>query len=223
MNAIVETELGVTLIGAGSATRSQIGRAVALAPVVVAADGGARRALAAGQVPQAVIGDMDSAARLRGRIPDDRFHAIDEQDSTDFEKCLATIRARFILALGVTGARIDHTLASMTALVRHAGCPVFLLAGRDVVFAARGRISLDLARGTRVSLFPMTRVSGRSEGLAWPIEGLDFNPNGKIGTSNRATGGRVTLDFDAPGMLVILPARHLQAALAAHALSSSAR
>jgi thiamine pyrophosphokinase len=79
-----------------------------------------------------------------------------------------------------------------------------LVAPHDVVFAARGDVSLDLVPGTRVSLFPMAAVTGRSEGLAWPIEGLNFRPDGRIGTSNEATGP-VRMRLDGSGMLVILP------------------
>ena len=45
----------------------------------------------------------------------------------------------------------------------------------------------------------------RSEGLRWPVAGLDFRPDGRIGTSNAALGGPVRIGFDAPRMLVVLP------------------
>jgi thiamine pyrophosphokinase len=59
----------------------------------------------------------------------------------------------------------------------------------------------------------MAPVTGRSQGLEWPITGLHFTPAGQIGTSNRVVGASVTLEFDAPGMLVILPRRRLDAAI----------
>ena len=59
--------------------------------------------------------------------------------------------------------------------------------------------------GTRLSLFPMAPVTGRSTGLRWPVDGIGLAPNGHVGTSNQALGGPVTLSFDGPGMLVILP------------------
>jgi thiamine pyrophosphokinase len=64
---------------------------------------------------------------------------------------------------------------------------------------------MPLAAGTRVSLFPMDRVSGRSDGLRWPIDGLEFHPARRIGTSNEATGGLVAIEAHEPGLLVILP------------------
>jgi hypothetical protein len=35
-------------------------------------------------------------------------------------------------------------------------------------------------------------------------------PDGRIGTSNAALGGRLRIGFDAPVMLVILPSGHLR-------------
>jgi thiamine pyrophosphokinase len=94
----------------------------------------------------------------------------------------------------------------MNALVKVAAVPVVLVGGDDLCFLCPAELAIDLPAGTRVSLFPMGPVRGRSEGLLWPVDGLAFDPTGRIGTSNAATGGPVRLAFDAPRMLVILPA-----------------
>jgi thiamine pyrophosphokinase len=65
-----------------------------------------------------------------------------------------------------------------------------------------------VAVGTRVSLFPMRPVRCRSDGLKWPLDGIDFAPDGMVGTSNEATAP-VQLEAEAPGMLLILPKAHL--------------
>ncbi|WP_372885279.1 thiamine diphosphokinase [Shimia sp.] len=186
-----------------------------LAPRLVAADGGAAHCLARGILPEAVIGDMDSCpdAVLQG-IPPGRVHAIAEQDSTDFDKALRNIDAPLVLGLGFTGARIDHELACYNALLRHADRPCLLLGGSDLVFLAPPAIELPLAPGTRVSLFPLARLGGRSRGLRWPIEGLSFDPAGRVGTSNAAEGP-LGLEFPEPGMLVILPRQCLGVAVRA--------
>lgn len=162
-------------------------------------------ALRQGLLPEAVIGDLDSiSAAARAALSPDRLHLIAEQDTTDFEKCLTRIDAPLILGLGFGGPRLDHWLAVANALVRHPDLPCVILGGADIAFAAPPRISLPLAPGTRVSLFPLAPVTGRSVGLRWPIEGLHLAPDGRIGTSNEALGP-VHLEFDAAGMLVILP------------------
>ena len=63
--------------------------------------------------------------------------------------------------------------------------------------------------GSRMSLYPMGLVEGQSQGLEWPINGLSFAPDGRVGTSNRATGEEVELLFTAPKMLVIQPVSEL--------------
>jgi thiamine pyrophosphokinase len=214
---IVDAAAGVTLLAGGPVLRRDFRAALALAPVLVAADGGADRALRLGADPQAVIGDMDSISPEAREQLAGRLHPVAEQDSTDFEKALTRIKARFVLALGTLGGRVDHELAVFSTLVQRLDAPPCLLIGaQDVVFAAPPRLDIRLALrpGDRVSLFPMARVGGRSDGMRWPIDGLDLRPDGRVGTSNAATGP-VRLWFDAVGMLVILPRNRLRAGFSA--------
>lgn len=213
---IVHTATGLTLIGAGPVNRDQIDLALRNAPFLIAADGGLRSALQAGHLPMAVVGDFDSVSPDDlARIPVENRYKIDDQNSTDFEKCLAGVSAPFIIALGVTGGRLDHTLAAMNAVVKTLDTPVILLDAEDICFLCPPRLVLELPVGTRLSLFPMGRVTGTSRGLQYPIDGLDFTPDGKIGTSNATDAGQVTLTFEMPCMLVLLPKLHLTAAIAA--------
>lgn len=205
---------GVTLLGGGALGEGDLALALSLAPRLVAADGGATTALAAGHVPEAVYGDMDSLSdAARARIPADRIHAIPEQESTDFDKALRHIRAPVILAAGFTGARIDHELAVYHVLAARTASRCIVLGAEDLVLHAPPRLMLDLPPGTRLSVFPLAPVTGRSRGLEWPIDGLHLDPLGRIGTSNRSTGAPVELSFDGPGALLILPRVHLGAVL----------
>lgn len=212
---IVESSEGITLIAGGPVTRRDLRLALARAPRLVAADGGADRALRLGVPPEAVIGDMDSLSPEGRRAMGAAVHHLPEQETTDFDKCLRNIGAPFVLALGVAGARIDHGLAVLNVLVRRADRPCLLIGPEDVIFAAPPALELTLAVGERLSLFPMGAVTGESEGLRWPIGGIPFAPDGRIGTSNAVSAPRVRLAFDGPGMLVILPRRRLDAALRA--------
>ncbi|MBF9058229.1 thiamine diphosphokinase [Rhodobacterales bacterium HKCCSP123] len=203
---------GVTLLGGGALGEGDLSLSLSLAPRLVAADGGAATALAAGHMPEAVYGDMDSLAdEARARIPADRVHAIPEQESTDFDKALRQIRAPVILAVGFTGARIDHELAVYHVLAARAASRCIVLGAEDMILHAPPRLMLDLPRGTRLSIFPLAPVTGRSRGLEWQIDGLRLDPLGRIGTSNRSTGAPVELTFDGPGALLILPRTELRA------------
>ncbi|MCV2878186.1 thiamine diphosphokinase [Sedimentimonas flavescens] len=204
---------GVTLLGGGAVAADDLQSALTIAPRLIAADGGGDRALELGAVPEAVIGDMDSLsaaarARLAGRI-----HEIAEQDSTDFGKCLTHVRAEFYLALGFTGLRLDHTLATLNEVAQRAGQRILLIGEEDVIFRAPEALAIDLPIGARFSIFPFGRVEGRSEGLRWPIDGLELTPDGRVGTSNEVAGA-VRLWLRGPA-LILLPKPHLPAALSA--------
>ena len=215
MEPLVNCTHGVTLVGGGNAQFADLQAALALAPVLIAADGGANALADLGYTPRAIIGDMDS---LRDELRRDwahLMHPIAEQDSTDFDKCLRSIVAPFVVGVGFAGARLDHTLSTMTALVRHGRSRVVLLSEQDVCFLAPPAITLPMKIGARVSLFPMAPVTGTSQGLVWPIAGIPFTPGGVIGTSNRAQADQVTLELDTPGMLILLERTMLAAALEA--------
>ncbi len=211
---IVQSQDAVTVVGGGPVTRRDLSLCMARAPVIVAADGGADRVLAAGLMPSAVIGDFDSISDAAlAVIAPGRLFRIAEQDSTDFAKVLRSVDAPFVLALGVTGARVDHGLAVLNALVRHRGCPCLVISGMDVIFHVPHEVTLKLRVGDRFSLFPMGPVSGKSQGLHWPIDEVALAPDGKTGTSNRVSQPVVQVQFDRPGMLVIVPRARLDAAI----------
>jgi thiamine pyrophosphokinase len=211
---IVMANTGVTLVGGGAVPAEALSAALARAPRLVAADSGADRALAAGHVPEAVIGDLDSLSpEARDRLAD-RLHRIAEQETTDFDKALRSIAAPFVLAVGFTGPRIDHMLGVFNALARHPERTCLVLGRRDVCFLAPEELRLRLDPGTRLSLFPLGAVTGESEGLRWPIAGIEFAPAGFTGLSNAVSAPEVRLRLSARRMLVMLPAEALDAALA---------
>ena len=219
---IVQACETITLIGGASIDAAMLQRAMTLGRGVVAADGGADAALAHDVQPLAVIGDFDSiSAAARAALPEEIQHPIAEQDSTDFDKCLRNIAAPLVIGVGFSGDRLDHQLAAYNTLVRHPGRRCILLGREELVFLAPPNLNLPLDPGTPASLFPMGAVEGWSDGLLWPIAGVSFAPDGRVGTSNEATGP-VQLSVTRPKMLVILPEWTLETvvpALLAHPAS----
>lgn len=211
---IVHTPDPVTLVGGGDLTQSILDDALALAPRLVAADGGADRALSLGHRPEAVIGDLDSLSpAARQSLPDCSIHSIAEQDTTDFDKALRMISAPVVLAVGFLGGRVDHQLAALHVLAQGHDSPCLLLGETEVIFHLTHPIALPTQADDVVSLFPLQPVRGASTGLEWPIDGLQLSPMGQIGTSNRALGP-VTLTPDGAGLLVIVPRRLLRDVIA---------
>lgn len=209
IDSIVHSSEPVTLLGGGAATLDDIEEARALAPICVAADGGAELARRAGVELTAVIGDFDSVTpETLALIPAERQHHIAEQNSTDFGKAMRNISAPVVLGVGFTGARLDHQLGALHVLVSHPERPCVLLGAGEIVFLCPRSIKVPTQAGDVVSLFPMGAVTGRSVGLRWDLAGLQFDPMTQIGTLNEATGP-IELTMDGPAMIVVLPRRYL--------------
>lgn len=207
--------LAATLLGGGEVPPGALAAALARAPRLVAVDAGGDAALAAGLMPDQVIGDLDSlSAAGRARLADRLWH-IPQQDDTDFDKALDRVRAPWLLALGFTGGRLDHTLAAMSALARRPATRAVLWGPEDLCFLAPPRLALDLPAGSRLSLWPLAPVGVASRGLVWPTAGLQFAPAGLIGTSNAVAEGPVVIEPEAPAVLCLTPVAALDAVLAA--------
>lgn len=166
----------------------------------VGADRGGDVLMAAGIVPDAVIGDMDSVADRAAFAEKTRVIALAEQDSTDFEKCLYCTSAPVTIALGMTGGRFDHTLAALHAVARQASKrTIILLDERDLALGVSGSVSLEVGAGQRVSIYPLGRTAfSGSSGLLYPLDGLVMRQGERIGTSNRSVTDRIEIAV-APG------------------------
>lgn len=203
------------LLGGGPVTPAMLEELAPRATAVVAADGGADRLRGGVLRPAAIIGDMDSLdhrAEWEGD-PDVRVIEVAEQESTDFEKCLRLTRAPLTLAAGFLGGRFDHSLAALHALLRFPDRRVLLVGEEDVTFLAPLHWRARLAPGCRVSIWPIAPCRGiASEGLVWPLRGLDLAAGGVIGTSNRASAAEVSVHFDRRAAAVTVERRFLDAA-----------
>ena len=197
----------LTLVGGGPVSTSTLNKALTHAPRLIAVDGGADAVRQAGLVPEAVVGDLDSISDAARAAFADILHHIAEQDSTDFAKALRTYPAPLTLAVGFMGARHDHFLSCLTELAR-SGARCILLGEEECLCIAPPDLALDVAAGARVSLWPMGPGTGRSAGLRWPLDGLEFGPVTRTGTSNEATGP-VRLALDGGPWVLSLPAEAL--------------
>jgi thiamine pyrophosphokinase len=182
---------------------------------VIAADGGARLALACKRVPHIVIGDFDSLsqddlAELLSMGADiERYPAA--KNETDLELALlaaAEQGATWIRVLGAVGDRIDQTLANITLLTLPdlAGRDVRMVAGRQTLWlAGPGEHRLDGAPGDTISLIPLDgdAENVRTAGLEYPLKGetLRFGPARGVSNVIRRTPARVS--FDAGRLVVI--------------------
>jgi thiamine pyrophosphokinase len=175
---------------------------------LVGADGGGNSIGDAGYLPAAIIGDMDSLTDRGEWETRTRVIHLTEQDSTDFQKALYCTEAPVTLALGMTGKRLDHTLAALSAVLELADQRRILVVDEvDVAVALVGAIRFSAHPGERVSIFPFQPVSfASSSGLLYPLHGLDMAPGGVIGTSNAATDRVIEIvpaDDQTPWFLIL--------------------
>jgi thiamine pyrophosphokinase len=203
----------MTLLGGGSVEKFDLEHAREIAPVLVAADGGANVAFDWGVKPDAVVGDLDSVDRLSAEALGVPLVFVDDQNSTDLEKCLRETHAKVVVGVGFLGGRVDHQLAAFNALSMAKGRCVVLVGAEDIVFRMPSEVSLKLCVEDRVSVFPMSPCAAESTGLEWQLKGLPFQPNGQIGCSNVAVDDIVTVQILSGDMLMILPKHHLKEAI----------
>ncbi|WP_244606473.1 thiamine diphosphokinase [Arsenicitalea aurantiaca] len=205
----------LVIVGGGRVDFDILAGLVASGAHMVGADGGADLIAQAGVVPDAIIGDLDSLADPQGWARRTRVIHVAEQETTDFEKALYCTRAPVTVALGMTGGRFDHTLAALDAVLRHAHERALILVDEeDVALAATGPVRFTVGRGERISIHPLgpARFLG-SEGLDYPLQGVELKPGGRTGTSNVATNGTFSIEPE-PGAapyLLILGQRNLMA------------
>ncbi len=205
----IRSDRSVTVLGGGSCTQQQLAGALAMAPVLVAANGGAANAERHGHDPDHVVGDGDSLPAGWAAESASRSHRIPEQDTTDFDKCIRSIEAPTILGVGVLAPRLDHGLASLGTLFKYRDRRIVLLGDGDVCAVIPPVLKMTVNPGTRLSIYPFAPSLVWSKGLKWELAGLRLSPEGQLGVSNEVTAGDVLLRPETPGCLVIMPAEIL--------------
>ncbi len=155
------------------------------AALVVAADGGARSALALDLMPDIVTGDLDSIGDARDAIPADRIRPDTDPNATDLEKAVALCLDQGCAAvdiIGGAGGRADHALANLSVLVRFGrSARVRMVDERFAIELVDGEAEVDGPEGTVVSLVGIGRCEGvTTSGLRWELADatLDFSAYG---------------------------------------------
>jgi thiamine pyrophosphokinase len=180
---------------------------------VVAADGAGEWCVAAGRVPDVVIGDMDSSAagaiaRLTVLGAESLTFPCDKGE-TDLELAVDAARSLTDAPIVLTAAftrRLDHTLAAFGALVR-AGEGA---SARDPDWSAWACVPghdllLDVTAGATLSVLALGEARGVTLlGTEWPLSEACLAPFSGLGVSNRATGGTVTVSTRTGTLVVIL-------------------
>ncbi|GAB4275959.1 MAG: thiamine diphosphokinase [Coriobacteriia bacterium] len=216
LDVLSQMSAGWALVVGGSpeVSLTHVRESAEAASLVVAADSGGAACLAAGVTPDVLVGDLDSidpqvlAELTQGGVEVARHP--EDKDETDLELALAEARSRGaseVLVTGVWGARADHSLAAVGALLAAADLrPVVIESGFVgwVLSAPHRSRAVIEAPGSTVSVFSLTPGSrARSEGLAWPLAGARLSVLAPLGVSNRVIEERAWVECE-QGTLVVL-------------------
>jgi len=170
-------------------------RVIKDARMIISADGGARHLRALNILPHVMIGDFDSIH------PDDQIFFKKKQvktltfssrkDHTDTELCLSWAlenNATDITFLGVTGIRLDHTLANIFLLKKLAeqNISARIINKNNEIHIVTDFIEFKGGPKDFLSIIPITeKVTGITlKGLEYPLVDATFEMGSCLGVSN---------------------------------------
>jgi len=162
------------------------------ADVVIATDGAASVALAAGVRPTYVVGDLDSiSASDLATFAAASLVRIEDQDSCDLEKALRVaveLGCRSVTILGGLGRRWDHSLTTLSIAIRFALELRVRIAGpMGDIQSVSDRCEVRGRPGDTISLIAFAPARGVSiSGVKWALSDADIGP-GSLGISNVLT------------------------------------
>jgi thiamine pyrophosphokinase len=200
----------------GSPDSEPLIRAVAgRADLVVAADGGARYALAAGIVPDLVVGDMDSLGEDLALEVERRGASLERhparKDMMDGHLAVLAAGERgvssadFLCAAGENpGAvfAVPHILLAAERIGMRSA--VVADWGRMFVIEGRPRVVAGSARDS-VSIFPLSgpATGVTLEGMSYPLEDADLYPGDTLGFHNELIGTEARVSVERGALLVV--------------------
>lgn len=163
--------------------------------LIVCCDGGADTYIEKGGVPDIIIGDGDSLSEAnRARFAEIIRYEADQQtnDQTKAVKHLLDKGLHRIAIVAATGKRDDHTLGNIALLAEYLrwGAEVRSYTDYGVFIPCRGTTTLQCKPRAQVSIFNISALNLRAEGLAYPL--YDFTALWQ-GTLNEATSDRFTI------------------------------
>lgn len=185
--------------------------------LILAADGGARHALALGWMPSVVIGDFDSVSQEESRKMEEGGTRLirypRDKDKTDLDLALdyaVENGQREIVIVAALGNRLDQTLANLALLtgLRLSALDIRLDDGLEEAFFCRGQAEVRGRSGDLVSLIPWggAATGVRTDGLKWPLCGETLYPETTRGVSNEMLGDSARIQIHS-GLLLIVHRR----------------
>ena len=185
------------------------------ADFVVAADGGARYALAAGIVPDLIVGDMDSlgedlAQKMEARGAELERHPV-RKDKMDGHLAVMAARERgataadFVCAVGGRVGAVFALPHILLAAERLGLCSSAVADWGRMFVVETGARAVEGVVGDSVSVFPLSgpATGVTLEGMGYPLTNATLEPGDTLGFHNELLGGQAEVSVDGGALLVV--------------------
>lgn len=176
------------------------------------ADGGVSSALKAGFRVDTVIGDLDSIRNQNIHLEEEtRIIYRPSQYMNDLEKSLIFARESSVKELiisGVSGKRLDHTLANLSILLRYSSLFHLELYGPEGQFflltSQLPEVQFHAYPGQTISLIPLPYADGIvTGGLRYPLKNSSLHFGIREGGSNEAVADIVFIRIRSGTLLIL--------------------
>lgn len=176
--------------------------------LLIAADGGANRAIELGIQPDVIIGDLDSynvSGNEEALVIKDK-----DQETNDLEKALSYVLRKSVsevTVFGATGKRLDHTLKNLSVLLQYDSHfkSIELIDNYTTIKIIQSPFRETFKIGTMISLFPLSgKVEGiTTRGLKYPLKDEALENGIRDGSSNEAVEETVEIKFKKGDLLLL--------------------
>lgn len=205
-------EYRCALVGAASFDADHFKREMGAFDCIVAVDGGYRSLVDSGIKPTVAVGDFDSLGFVPQDVPAHRHPVMKDDSDTALALQWAHEQGFDSIAVyGALGGRLDHTMASLQALVgaARAGMRVAAVGESSVVVPLVGPAHLNLPpidQGT-LSVFSASdeSIGVNIAGLKYTARDVTLTNSVTLGLSNEFVGTASRISLERGALLIFLP------------------
>lgn len=207
----------VVIVSGGSWTDDYL-EYISASDLLIGADRGALLLIEHGLTPDIAVGDFDSVSQEdaeRIRSASTRTESCDPIDKnyTDTELAFELAldqRPSEIVMLGVTGGRMDHTLANVQLLIRalHHQVVCTIRDANNYIQLTGSQLTVENHGFTYISLIPATmEVNGVTlQGFEYPLTDATLRQGQSLAVSNKLAGSAGIVSIES-GLLFVIQSR----------------
>lgn len=162
---------------------------------IIAADGAYNQLSELQTIPNYIVGDFDSiSTEIDKSIT---CFKSNEQNSTDFEKCIKiaiSLKLHPCIVLGALGGDPAHSLNNLNLVMQYKSlCPMVIYQGMQTIIPAPKELILATSTFQTISLMPFPTATVTTEGLKWELNNKKLIQNQYSSIHNQAIAKTVKI------------------------------